>query len=109
MTPAEAVAAIPLAAICCDSNVGREKAAILKEQLVHRSPSRRMTPLAFDELIEGLPGLYRRDHWQELIYQAIPALTTLGNELALPTGRAAQIQELLVLLQRQGLIGETGG
>ena len=137
MTPAEAFAAIPLAAICCDSNFGREEAHILKEQLVHRSPYRSMTPLAFGELIEALLHLFRRDHWQELIRQAIPALTsaqqevayglavqlvmcdrvvkpeeaafltTLGNELALPPGRAAQIQEVLALLQRDALIGET--
>ena len=96
-----------------------------------------MTPLAFGELIEGLLHLFRRDQWQELIRQAIPALTsaqqevayglavqlvlcdrvvkpeeaafltTLGNELALPPGRAAQIQEVLALLQRDVLIGET--
>ncbi|MEA5413567.1 hypothetical protein VB757_00315 [Synechococcus sp. BA-132 BA5] len=54
MTPAEAFAAIPLAAIGCDSNFGREEAHILKEQLVHPSPYRSMTPLAFGELIEAL-------------------------------------------------------
>ncbi len=137
MTPAEAFAAIPLAAVCCDSNFGREEAHILKEQLVHRSPYRSMTPLAFGELIEGRLHLFRRDHWQELIRQAIPVLTsaqqevafslavqlvlcdqevkpeeatflnTLGNELSLPPGRAAQIQEVLALLQRDVLIGET--
>jgi hypothetical protein len=138
MTPAEAFAAIPLAAVCCDSNFGREEAHILKEQLVHRSPYRSMTPVAFAELIDGLLHLFRRDHWQELIRQAVPVLTaaqqevayglavqlvlcdrvvkpeeatfltTLGNELSLQPGRAAQIQEVLALLQRDALIGEAG-
>ena len=138
MTPAEAFAAIPLAAVCCDSNFGREEAHILKEQLVHRSPYRSMTPLAFGELIEGLLHRFRRDHWQELIRQAIPALTsaqqevayglavqlvlcdrelkpeeatflsTLGDALSLPPGRAAQIQEVLALLQRDVLIDAPG-
>ncbi len=138
MTPAEAFAAIPLAAVCCDSNFGREEAHILKEQLIHRSPYKNMTPLAFGELIDGLLHLFRRDHWQELIRQAVPALTaaqqelayglavqlvfcdrvvkpeeatfltTLGNELSLPPGRAAQIKEVLAMLQRDVLIGEPG-
>ncbi|MCT0206614.1 hypothetical protein [Synechococcus sp. CS-1332] len=96
-----------------------------------------MTPLAFGELIDGLLHLFRRDHWQELIRQAVPALTaaqqevafglavqlvlcdrvvkpeeatfltTLGDELSMPPGRAAQIQEVMTLLQRDVLIGET--
>jgi len=138
MNPAEAFAAIPLAAVCCDSNFDREEAHILKEQLIHRTPYRTMTPLAFAELIDGLLRLFRRDHWQELIRQAVPALTaeeqevayvlaaqlvfcdrvvkpeeesfltTLGSELSLPPGRAAQIQEVFALLQRDVLAGEVG-
>lgn len=138
MNPAEAFAAIPLAAVCCDSNFDREEAHILKEQLIHRTPYRTMTPVAFGELIDGLLHLFRRDHWQELIRQAVPALTaaqqevayglavqlvfcdrevkpeeatfltTLGDELSLQPGRAAQIQEVLALLQRDALIGEAG-
>ena len=75
MTPAEAFAAIPLAAVCCDSNFDREEAHVLKEQLINRSPYRSMTPLALAELIDGLLRLFRRDHWQELVRQAVPALT----------------------------------
>lgn len=138
MTPAEAFAAIPLAAVCCDSSFDREEAHILKEQLIHRTPYRTMTPVAFGELINGLLHLFRRDHWQELIRQAVPALTveqqevayglatqlvfcdrvvkpeeesfltTLGSELSLPPGRAAQIQGVFALLQRDVLTGEVG-
>lgn len=138
MTPAEAFAAIPLAAVCCDSSFDREEAHILKEQLIHRTPYRTMTPVAFGELINGLLHLFRRDHWQELIRQAVPALTveqqevayglatqlvfcdrvvkpeeesfltTLGSELSLPPGRAAQIQGVFALLQRDVLAGEVG-
>jgi hypothetical protein len=67
MTPAEAFAAIPLAAVCCDSNFDREEAHELKEQLISRAPYRSMTPLALAELIDGLLRLFRRDHWQELV------------------------------------------
>jgi hypothetical protein len=138
MTPAEAFAAIPLAAVCCDSDFGREEAHVLKKQLIHRSPYRTMTPLAFGELIDRLLHLFRRDHWQELIHQAIPALstaqpevayglavqlvlcdrvvkpeeesflTTLGGELSLPPGRADQIRGVLALLQRDLLLGDAG-
>jgi len=139
MTPAEAFAAIPLAAICCDCDFGREEAHILKEQLIHRSPYRNMTPLAFAELIEGLLHRFRRDRWQELIHQALPALSTaqqevayalavqlvvcdrvvkpeetsflatLGGQLALPPGRATQIQGVLALLQRDARLDEAHG
>jgi hypothetical protein len=138
MTPAEAFAAIPLAAVCCDSSFDHEEAHILKDQLIHRSPYRSMTPIALGELIDGLLRLFRRDHWQELIRQAVPALTaaqqevafglavqlvfcdrvvkpeeeaflaTLGSELSLPPGRAAQIQEVFALLQRDVLAGAAG-
>lgn len=137
MTPAEAFAAIPLAAVCCDSNFDREEAHVLKEQLINRSPYRRMTPLALAELIDGLLRLFRRDHWQELVRQAVPALTpaqqevayvlavklvfsdrvvkpeeeeflsTLASELSLPPGRTAQIQEVFALLQRDVLASES--
>ena len=137
MTPAEAFAAIPLAAVCCDSNFDREEAHVLKEQLINRSPYRSMTPLALAELIDGLLRLFRRDHWQELVRQAVPALTaaqqevayvlavklvfcdrvvkpqeeafltTLASELSLPPERAAQIQEVFALLQRDVLASES--
>jgi hypothetical protein len=137
MTPAEAFAAIPLAAVCCDSNFDREEAHVLKEQLINRSPYRSMTPLALAELIDGLLRLFRRDHWQELVRQAVPVLTaaqqevayvlavklvfcdrvvkpeeeaflsTLASELSLPPGRTAQIQEVFALLQRDVLASES--
>jgi len=137
MTPAEAFAAIPLAAVCCDSNFDREEAHVLKEQLINLSPYRSMTPLALAELIDGLLRIFRRDHWQELVRQAVPALTaaqqevayvlavklvfcdrvvkpeeeafltTLASELSLPPERAAQIQEVFALLQRDVLASES--
>jgi hypothetical protein len=137
MTPAEAFAAIPLAAVCCDSNFDREEAHVLKEQLINLSPYRSMTPLALAELIDGLLRIFRRDHWQELVRQAVPALTaaqqevayvlavklvfcdrvvkpeeeafltTLASELSLPPGRTAQIQEVFALLQRDVLASES--
>jgi hypothetical protein len=137
MTPAEAFAAIPLAAVCCDSNFDREEAHVLKEQLINLSPYRSMTPLALAELIDGLLRIFRRDHWQELVRQAVPALTaaqqevayvlavklvfcdrvvkpqeeafltTLASELSLPSERGAQIQEVFALLQRDVLASES--
>jgi len=138
MTPAEAFAAIPLAAVCCDSSFDPEEAHILKDALIHRFPYRTMSPVGVGELIDHLLRLLRRDQWQELIRQAVPALTaeqqevayglatqlvfcdrvvkpeeesfltTLGSELSLPPGRAAQIQDVFALLQRDVLAGEVG-
>ena len=137
MTPAEAFAAIPLAAVCCDSNFDREEAHVLKEQLINLSPYRSMTPLALAELFDGLLRIFRRDHWQELVRQAVPALTaaqqevayvlavklvfcdrvvkpeeeafltTLASELSLPPERTAQIQEVFALLQCDVLASES--
>lgn len=49
MTPAESFGAIPLAALCCLSNVDRQEAPILSEPLIHRTPSRTMTRVAGSE------------------------------------------------------------
>jgi hypothetical protein len=123
--------------VCCDSNFDREEAHVLKEQLINLSPYRSMTPLALAELIDGLLRIFRRDHWQELVRQAVPALTaaqqevayvlavklvfcdrvvkpeeeafltTLASELSLPPGRTAQIQEVFALLQCDVLASES--
>jgi len=123
--------------VCCDSNFDREEAHVLKEQLINLSPYRSMTPLALAELIDGLLRIFRRDHWQELVRQAVPALTaaqqevayvlavklvfcdrvvkpeeetflsTLASELSLPPERTAQIQEVFALLQRDVLASES--
>jgi hypothetical protein len=133
MTPAEAFAAIPLAAVCCDNSFDREEALVLQSQLMVRTPYRSMSPLAVAELIDGLLGTFRRDGWQELVRQAAPALTPeqrqttfalaaqlvfcdrivkpaeqdflagLGRELDLPAGRAEQILEVFGLLGRDDL------
>jgi hypothetical protein len=138
MTPAEAFAAIPLAAVCCDSSFDPEEAHVLKDALIHRFPYRTMSPVGFGELIDHLLRLLRRDQWQELIRQAVPALTaeqqevayglaaqlvycdrvvkpeeetflsTLGSELSLPPARAAQILEVFRLLQRDALAEQPG-
>lgn len=133
MTPAEAFAAIPLAAICSDSAFDREETHLLKEQLMHRTPYRNMTALQIGELIEGLLLQFRKDRWEELISRTLPALSpeqqetafalavqlvccdrmvtadeeaflaTLSSRLTLPAGRAAQIRDVFTLLNRDCL------
>lgn len=133
MTPAEAFAAIPLAAVCCDSTFSRDEAQLLRHQLIHRAPYRTMEALPFAEMVDGLLRRFRQGHWQELIRLAVPALTplqqetafalaaqivycdrvvqpeeaaflaTLGAELELPAGQAHQIQEVFALLERDCL------
>jgi hypothetical protein len=133
MTPAEAFASIPLAAICCDSSFDREEGHLLQNQLMHRTPYRQMTAVAFAELIDSILKRLRKDHWEGLIQEAVPELTldqqetafalaaqlvfcdrivqpeehafleTLGRILSLPTGRAEEIQAVFALLNRDTL------
>lgn len=133
MTPAEAFAAIPLAAVCSDSSFERQEARILRHQLEPRWPYRTMTPLAIGELVDGLLRRIRHGRWQDLIAEAAKQLTPsqqetafaiaaqlifcdrvvtqeeqdflihVADELALPEGRARQIVEVLHLLNVDAL------
>jgi hypothetical protein len=82
MNPAEAFVAIPLAAICCDSRFDQEEARVLQDQLRHRAPYRDMAPLDLAQLIDGLLRSFRKDRWEELLAEAVPALTPQQQETA---------------------------
>lgn len=51
---AEAFAAIPLAAICCDRHFRPEEAKVIRSQPLSRSPLRSMEPYAFGVLFSDL-------------------------------------------------------
>jgi hypothetical protein len=135
LTVAEAFAAIPLAAVCCDTEFGADEARVIREQLLSREPFRRMEPYAFGVLFSALLKRYREDSWQELIHTAAPQLqqeqretafalacqlihcdrevsppehlflSTLAGELGLEKTRADQIQDVCALLYRDCLAG----
>ena len=135
MTPVEAFAAIPLAAVCCDHNFSKDEAWVIREQLLGRSAYRAMEPYAFGLLISRLLKRFREQSWQGLIAAAAPVLApghqetafalacqlihcdrdvsaaereflhALAAELHLNEARATQIVEVCELLNRDADIG----
>jgi len=82
MTAAEAFAAIPLAAVCCDQRFAAEEAKLIREQLLSRAPYRAMEPYAFGLLFSGLLGRLRAESWQGLVMAAAPLLEPAQRETA---------------------------
>lgn len=135
---AEAFAAIPLAAVCCDQSFGKDEARVIREQLLERSAYRAMVPYAFGLLIATLLKRIREGSWQALIRDAAPILSSdqqetafalacqlihcdrevvamehqflseLAAELKLSDDRAQLIQEVCELLNRD-FAGEPAG
>ncbi|MFN6339926.1 MAG: tellurite resistance TerB family protein [Cyanobacteriota bacterium] len=133
MTPAEAFAAIALAAIACDGVVDPHEAAILRAQLDGRHPYVDLGQERMGHLFEGLLQLLHDQGWRELIARAIPTLSPSQRETALamaahlvhcdravnavengllqemaarmslPEGRADQILEVITVLHRDSL------
>ena len=133
MTPAQAFAAICLAAVGCDGQLGRDEAHALRSQLEYRSPFRTSSEQQMGELFEQLLTQLREQGWAELINQAIPALQhdqretvlalaahlvradrqvqpvedaflkELSQRLELGPGRADQILDVVALLHRDAL------
>jgi hypothetical protein len=54
MTPSEAFAVIPLAAVSADNRLQPEEAALLNQQLRGHSPYREMTPVAFGTMVSSI-------------------------------------------------------
>ncbi|MCS5691886.1 tellurite resistance TerB family protein [Cyanobium sp. FGCU-6] len=82
MNTAEAFAAIPLAAVCCDQTFGKDEARVIREQLLERSSYRAMEPYAFGLLISGLLKRFREESWQGLIAAAAPQLNPEQQQTA---------------------------
>jgi hypothetical protein len=82
MNAAEAFAAIPLAAVCCDQRFAAEEAKLIREQLLSRAPYRTMEPFAFGLLFSGLLGRFRAESWQGLVTAAAPLLEPGQRETA---------------------------
>jgi uncharacterized membrane protein YebE (DUF533 family) len=82
LTVAEAFAAIPLAAVCCDQRFASEEAALIREQLMSRAPYRTMEPYALGLLISGLLQRLRTEPWQNLVAAAVARLDATQQETA---------------------------
>jgi hypothetical protein len=81
MTPAEAFAVIPLAAVCADNRLQPEEAELLQSQLRGQSPYREMDPLAFGTMVSSLL-LGLRDNRHALLEKAATLLSVAEQEEA---------------------------
>ena len=133
MTPSEAFAAICLAAVGCDGQLGREEAKLLRSQLEFRHPFASSSEDSMATLFDQLLAVLRNEGWSELVRRAVPQLnpdqretvlalaahlvrvdrlvqpaeeaflSELSVALALPDGRAAQILDVIAILHRDCL------
>ena len=81
MTPAEAFAVIPLAAVSADHRLQAEEADLVMKELRGRSPYSQMDPVAFGTMVSKLL-LALRDRRQALVEEAAAMLTPEQQEKA---------------------------
>jgi hypothetical protein len=133
MNPAEAFAAIALAAVACDGSLDPDEARSLRGQLEHRHPYRERTEESMGRLFDVLLDQLRGEGWRSLLAQAIPALSApqqetalamaaqlvhgnrvvapeerellqaMADQMQLPPGRAEQILDVIHVLNRDSL------
>lgn len=82
-TPAEAFAAIALAAISCDGELSALEARGLRQLLEFRTPFRSLDTKAMGDLLDRLLSILRRGGWPALVEQAAPLLTPDQRQTAL--------------------------
>ena len=133
MTDAEAFASIALAAVACDGTLGREEAHALRRSLEYRTPYKDRTEQQMGALFDRLLVTLREQGVNQLVTDALPALTPIQQEtalavavqlahadrdvspaeqlflnqlcdrLSLPDGRAVVVMEAIMALYRDSL------
>ena len=133
MTDAEAFASIALAAVACDGTLGREEAHALRRELEYRTPYKDRTEQEMGALFDRLLFTLREQGVNQLVTEALPALSPLQQEtalavavqlthadrdvspaeqvflnqlcdrLSLPDGRAVVVMEAIMALHRDSL------
>ncbi|MFM7394276.1 MAG: tellurite resistance TerB family protein [Cyanobium sp.] len=114
MTPREAFAAIALVAVACDGTLDRQEAHALRGQLEGRYPYRQSSEEEMGTLFDGLLQRLRVDGWEQLLAEALSALSAPQQETAL--AMAAQLvhsdrvvepeeRKLLAVMADQLLVG----
>lgn len=133
MTPAEAFAAIALAAVACDGTLDHDEARSLRGQLERRHPYVDRNEESMGRLFDTLLEQLRAEGWRTLLEQSIPALSppqqetalamaaqlvhcdrvvdaeerdlleAMAAQMQLPPGRAEQILDVIAVLNRDSL------
>ena len=83
MTDAEAFASIALAAVACDGTLGREEAHALRRELEYRTPYKDRTEQEMGALFDRLLFTLREQGVNQLVTEALPALSPIQQETAL--------------------------
>lgn len=83
LSPAEAFAAIALAAVACDGAMDPHEAALLRSALEGRHPYRDRSEESMGQMFEKLLDLLHAEGWRRLLHRAIPVLTVSQRETAL--------------------------
>ena len=133
MTDVEAFASIALAAVACDGTLGREEAHALRRSLEYRTPYKDRTEQEMGALFDRLLLTLREQGVNQLVNEALPALSPTQQEtalavavqlthadrdvspaeqlflnqlcerLSLPDGRAVAVMEAIMALHRDSL------
>ena len=134
-SPAEAFAALALAAVACDGELAALEARGLRQQLEYRQPYCTLSDTAMAELLDRLLLILRQEGCEALVRQAAPLLEPhqresalavaadltradhvetsdehrflleLAEQLQIAPERSAQILEVIALLNSDSLAG----
>lgn len=107
MTPAEAFAVIPLAAVCADNRLQPEEAELLQHQLRGRSPYNAMEPVAFGTMVSRLL-LALRDQRHALVEQAAGLLTPSEQEQAFAFAARLVHADRIATQEETSLLADVG-
>jgi len=109
MQSSEAFAAIALAAVGCDGQLGREEALALRSHLEFRTPFRDASEQAMGELFDGLLTQLREQGVSSLIVSAASALSASQRETALALAAHLVFADRQVQPEEQAFLQELSG
>jgi hypothetical protein len=108
MTPAEAFAVIPLAAVSADNRLQPEEASLLNTQLRGHSPYREMNPVAFGTMVSSIL-LALQEGRTALLEEAIRLLSLPEQEKAYAFAARIVHADRIATPEETRLLAEVGG
>lgn len=107
MTPSEAFAVIPLAAVSADNRLQPEEAALLNQQLRGHSPYREMTPVAFGTMVSAILVEIQKRR-RPLIEEAVSLLSQQEQEKAYAFAARIVLADRIASHEEIRLLSELG-
>lgn len=109
MNPAEAFAAVALAAVACDGVMGQDETCALRSQLECRAPFRERSEEDMGRMFDGLLARLRSGGWRALIHAAMPVLSLPQRETALAMAAQLVHCDRMVSPEEMELLREMAG